>query len=82
MPDVQSSGATVGVMSEYGRMWQQVEEIRRMLSELMPGVDVSSLAHSIRSASRINEKVAILFAEWSELEKKMAECDSESGARR
>lgn len=70
-------------MSEYGRMWQQVAEIRQMLKEPVPSIDTSAtLGQATRSFGRLNGRVMACLAEWAELEKKMADCDDETGAPR
>ncbi len=59
-------------MSEYGRLWQQVSDIRRTLRRMFPEADTSTLAKAQESVARADR----LLTEWADLERRMARTDS------
>ena len=68
-------GDSVAV-SEYGRLWQRVSEIRKALKSIQPTIDDNSLGGAIRSVERLDAGTRALLAEWADLELKMGSCVS------
>ncbi len=65
-------------MSEYGRLWQAVYDIRRKIREAVPGANTNTLEAartSVQAAGKQNE-LGYLLSEWEHLERKMARADS------
>lgn len=69
-------------MSEYGRLWENVNSIRQSLKALVPDVKLDSLAsarveignHEQQrriEAERRSEKIALLLADWEQIETQM-----------
>lgn len=64
-------------MSEYGKLWSKVSEIRLELKRLVPTISTNKLAEARVTVRELNELVDY----WDALEKEMALCDSETGKR-
>jgi hypothetical protein len=74
-------------MSEYGRLWQQVWEIRAELKKLVSHAETGTLADAQRTCAdailtardagdeRLAARIAGLLESWADLEKRMAGCD-------
>lgn len=60
-------------MSEYGRLWQRVADIRDELKQLAPGVNTNTLLGARLSTRHLrDERVERLLARWEILEREMA----------
>jgi hypothetical protein len=70
-------------MSEYGRLWQQVSDIRRSIKEQVPGVTLNTLAEArteiaARAADMAPEtatRVNAQLADWARLETRMEQTE-------
>lgn len=65
-------------MSEYGRLWQRVSDIRHALKRLAPALSTETL--KLARASVVYQREArgpldLLLNEWERLEVKMAQTD-------
>jgi hypothetical protein len=69
-------------MSDYGRLFARVSEIRDMLKHLVPGAKVNTLGEAIREASAQDRRIQQGLSDWADLEREMAKCDDETGNRR
>ena len=64
-------------MSEYGRLWQAVSDIRDKLKRAIPGAKTGTLAEaeaSVEAAGKMRE-LGYLLSEWADLERRMARAD-------
>ena len=76
-------------MSDYGKLWAEVSEIRQALKVLVPAISTNSLTEA-RPAAEVNvrelrtqaDRVERLMRRWESLEAAMARCDGETGMRR
>lgn len=75
-------------MSAYGKLWQEVSEIREALTYLVPDIDASSasaaqeaVAASARELRSQAERIERLLRRWRSLELAMSGCDGETGDR-
>ena len=63
-------------MSEYGRLWQQVRDIRDQLNVLVPGTSLakewSTLAAARETIERRTRSLNDLIRQWEALERDMA----------
>lgn len=65
-------------MSEYGRLWESVSEIRRKIRAALPSANTNTLREaraSVEAAGKEDE-LSFLLAEWEYYERKMARADS------
>jgi hypothetical protein len=60
-------------MSEYGRLWEEVECLRRALLILLPNTSAGSLAIARKAADDHEREVAQLLRKWADLEQRMAQ---------
>jgi hypothetical protein len=62
-------------MSEYGRLWQQVSDIRDKLHRLVPGTSKSEewnrLPNAVAAVAEHTRALHELLRQWAELEAKM-----------
>ncbi len=64
-------------MSEYGRLWQEVSDIRSRIRAALPSANTDTLEKataSIEAAGKTRE-LRHLLSEWASYERKMAETD-------
>lgn len=60
-------------MSEYGRLWQRVADIRDELKQLAPGANTNTLLGAHLSTRHLSdERIERLLARWEILEREMA----------
>ena len=65
------------VMSEYGRLWQAVSDIRLRIRETLPSANTNTLAEataSVEAAEKMRE-LGYLLSDWAYYERKMAQTD-------
>jgi hypothetical protein len=64
-------------MSEYGRLWEEVSNIRREIRDLVPGATTNTLAEARASVEAMGKaaEVGHLLEEWQRYEWKMARID-------
>jgi hypothetical protein len=70
-------------MSDYGRVWQQIAEVRMDLAALMgaePG-ELNRLSEAIELCAARERRIAGLLSRWASLEEDAAKHDSESGKK-
>jgi hypothetical protein len=68
-------------MSEYGRLWEQIAEVRRDLAMLMgaePG-ELNRLSEAIELCAARGRRIASLLSRWAAIEEQMAKLHRESG---
>lgn len=59
-------------MTNYGKLWQQVADIRADLKNLVPLFDTGSLSAARLSADIVRSQLDRLLKEWEKLEEQMA----------
>ena len=60
-------------MSEYGRLWQRVADIRDELKQLAPGASTNTLRDARLGTRHLSdERIERLLARWEILEREMA----------
>lgn len=69
-------------MSDYGKLFEQVADIRVALKRLLPDAKVDTLVGAMREAARNEATVQTHLIRWAELEREMAKCDDDTGMRR
>ena len=69
-------------MSDYGKLWAEVSEVREAIKALVPEADTSTWATaneaslvSVRDLRSQAERVERLMRRWASLEAEMARCD-------
>lgn len=70
-------------MSEYGRLWQQVSDIRRSIKEQVPGVTLNTLTEAraeiaVRAADMAPATATYVnaqLADWARLETRMEQTE-------
>ena len=62
-------------MSRYGRLWQQVQDVRERLQVLLPSASLASLAQARTAAEMHTAGVNDLLEQWAELETQMADTE-------
>jgi hypothetical protein len=61
-------------MSEYGRLWQRVADIRDELKQLAPSASTNTLQGARLSTRHLrDERIERLLARWEILEREMAD---------
>ena len=72
-------------MSEYGRIWQEIQTVRQRLAEWLE-IDVSALSRLPEAIRRATEQqatlarnVGALLERWAELEAEAAKLDDHTG---
>ena len=72
-------------MSQYGRIWQEIREVRVELAAVL-GIDVDELTHLHQSILLVNvleaertKKIAALLSSWADLERRAADLDPNTG---
>jgi hypothetical protein len=78
-------------MSDYGKLWAEVAEIRHRLKSWLPDMPTNTLADAQAFAltmseatdadKRLKSGVESSLQSWAELEKEMKSCDSHTGNR-
>jgi hypothetical protein len=64
-------------MSEYGRLWEEVSEIRRKLRKALPNAKLGTWEEaraSVEAAGK-DEELSFLLSEWAYFERKMARAE-------
>lgn len=68
-------------MSNYGKLWQDADDIRRKLIELVPATTseprMNRLENAIREVAQHTARLQELLAMWASLEREMAKEPSE-----
>ena len=67
-------------MSEYGRLWQRVADIRDALKRLAPNLNTDTLnaaRASLVEQQEPREPMCVLLDEWQRIELKMGQLDDE-----
>lgn len=64
-------------MSTYGRLWQDLANVRARIDEEFPGIVTTSLGAAIASAEERSKKLQRLLSRWQTLEHDMADCDDD-----
>jgi len=66
-------------MSTYGRLWEQVAEIRAKLVQTVPSASVNSLVEARQSLRSVSGELDALLERWASLEQEMARLDDSTG---
>lgn len=69
-------------MSDYGKLFQEVSDVRQNLKRLIPGASVNMLGEAIREAAAQNRLIQQELSRWADLEREMAQCDDITGMKK
>jgi hypothetical protein len=62
-------------MSDYGRTWEKIREMRVALKRLLPDADLGTLAHAKAAGRRYSRAIGAHLHRWEELEREAALAD-------
>lgn len=57
-------------MSEYGRIWESIQQVRDAIKVRVPAVRTDTLAQASEDVAAHQEELAVLLAEWRALEER------------
>lgn len=63
-------------MSDYGRSWQEIKDIREQLRRLAPFMNANSLGEARDSVAKLKDRLDGLLFDWGQIERQLANVDA------